>query len=811
MNPSIRITGPAGRREFSFSDLPLSIGSGVQDAIRIPGPVSAGRSGSIGALDGRPFLQPEGGRTLAVNGEPVTGTRWLEDGDVVTCPTARIECHLGPQEWLFSIVPEQVEYDTLPPGSPELVAAAPVIEPVARKARAASAPQQDEPTARSRLRRNAFIPLLVLSLAVVVYLFVARAVRVEVEPGDADVTVVGGLLHPRFGERYLLWPGEYRVLAKADGYRTAREPIRVTDEPSQLFRFELQKLPGHVVVDNDRGVPAAVSIDGVEVGTTPTPALELAAGEHRLQLEAERYLPLDTHIDVTGLGQRQEITVQLQPAWADVQVDSKPPGAQVFADDQPLGETPATVPVPAGTHELKLRLEGYKPWIQTLTVEAGQQIELPLVNMQPADGVLSVVTTPADASVSVDGRYRGRTPVDVELSPGRRHDVIVSKPGFDTVKRTIEMQSQGGQTLRLTLEARLGSVKLVVQPEDASLYIDGQPAGPANQELRLPARVHRLEIRKAGYAPHHLEVTPRPGLPQTLEIKLLTEAQAVLAATPRTVTTGQGLLMRLIDPGEFELGAPRRQQGRRPNESQRRVRLTRQFYIGSREITNTEFREFRPQHTSGAEKFRQLGVGDHPAVLLGWDEAVAFCNWLSDRDGLPRAYVVHDGHFVLASPRTTGYRLPTEAEWAWVARYNGGGEQRRFPWGDRMPPAPKSGNYADRSARGIVANVLGSYDDGYPVTAPVQRFKASPLGLFDLGGNVAEWVHDLYTVYPPSTEVEIDPVGPAQGQYHVIRGSGWRHSSISELRFAYRDFGDRGRLDVGFRIARFADPVKQEK
>ena len=48
-----------------------------------------------------------------------------------------------------------------------------------------------------------------------------------------------------------------------------------------------------------------------------------------------------------------------------------------------------------------------------------------------------------------------------------------------------------------------------------------------------------------------------------------------------------------------------------------------------------------------------------------------------------------------------------------------------------------------------------------------------------------------------------DPAGPAEGQYHVIRGSGWRHASISELRMAYRDFGDRGRLDVGFRIARY--------
>ena len=90
------------------------------------------------------------------------------------------------------------------------------------------------------------------------------------------------------------------------------------------------------------------------------------------------------------------------------------------------------------------------------------------------------------------------------------------------------------------------------------------------------------------------------------------------------------------------------------------------------------------------------------------------------------------------------------------------------------------------------------------MTSPIGTFPPSPLGIYDLGGNVAEWVNDRYSVASASGQTLIDPLGPAEGQYHVIRGSSWRQSSISELRLAYRDFGDRGRLDVGFRIARFA-------
>jgi formylglycine-generating enzyme required for sulfatase activity len=110
----------------------------------------------------------------------------------------------------------------------------------------------------------------------------------------------------------------------------------------------------------------------------------------------------------------------------------------------------------------------------------------------------------------------------------------------------------------------------------------------------------------------------------------------------------------------------------------------------------------------------------------------------------------------------------------------------------------------------VLQVVLQNYNDGYPVTAPVGQFRVSPLGLYDLGGNVAEWVHDLYTVAVGAKGIETDPLGPAKGQYHVLRGSSWRNASISELRFAYRDFGDRGRLDVGFRIARWVDPESPE-
>ncbi len=159
----------------------------------------------------------------------------------------------------------------------------------------------------------------------------------------------------------------------------------------------------------------------------------------------------------------------------------------------------------------------------------------------------------------------------------------------------------------------------------------------------------------------------------------------------------------------------------------------------------------------------------------------------------------------MISPTPDGYRLPTEAEWVWAIRYQGRSKAPVFPWGSKLPPRKESGNFADRSAIELVPSILPTYNDGYASTSPIGSFPANALGLYDGGGNVAEWVQDYYSVANPGqTEPAVDPVGAERGNNRVIRGSSWRHAGITELRWGYRDYGTGGRVDVGFRIARNA-------
>ncbi len=806
MSLEIAVVTDAGTRRFGSADLPLRIATASGSPITIPGPVSPDALAVLDVLDDQPFIQPGGGvPSVNLNGEPLRASRRLRDGDRVEAYGTRIEVALGDGRLTLTVAREESRYTTAPP----------LLEPQGEQA----AEEEIAPIAYRRRELEAAVPArrgvpwhywagaaLGLLAFVAWLLFTSTSVRLETTPAEPGrIAIDGGWFRLPLGDRYLLRPGVYTVELRTEGYRPLERRFEVADEESLTLTLEQERLPGRLVVTSLPVADAEVLIDGESVGTTPLEPRTLEPGDYRLEVRAPRYLPWTGRLDVPGLDRTQVLAVQLVPAFAPVTVSSEPAGAAILIDEQPVGTTPAVVEVPEGRQEISLILEGYKPWEGRVLVFADTPQTMPVVQLEKADGILSVVTKPAGANVTVDGRYRGQTPIRLSLAPGRRYTIGLSKAGYSAQSRNVVLGAAQGETLNVDLTARIGRVSLAVTPGDAEVLVDGRSVGRGSRDLELSAEPHRLEVRREGFEPWRGNVTPRPGFPQTVNVRLRTLEEVRLAAIAQRVTTSQGAALRYVTPGRFTLGASRREPGRRANESLRAAEITRPFYIGVNEVTNREFLAFRKEHDSGADTHPALAGDNNPVVNVSWQDAAAFCNWLSAKEGLTPVYEEKFGVLVPIRPLPDGYRLPTEAEWTWAARYQGGAGRLKYPWGDSMPPPEDAGNFADQAAKALVPTVLPGYDDGFASTAPVGTFDASALGLYDTGGNAAEWVNDFYEVYTGAADdLAVDPLGPETGTHHVIRGSSWQHSGITQLRLSFRDFGTDPRTDVGFRLARNA-------
>tara|TARA_B110000858_G_scaffold198464_1_gene265352 strand:+ start:20639 stop:22717 length:2079 start_codon:yes stop_codon:yes gene_type:complete len=645
---------------------------------------------------------------------------------------------------------------------------------------------------------------LFVSLSAAWFVLTARSVFVEVDPITAEISIDTGTSF-KLAQRFLMRTGSYQLTLKNEGYHDTITRLLVSEEQSQTHPFVMRKLPGIVSFDSKIISQARIRIDGVDIGETPLVNVEVEPGEHQLSISKDRYLDFGETITIEGRTVEQSFSASLEPAWATVSLTTTPSGADVLVDGELIGSTPMNAEIIQGQRDLVLKLAGHKAWQDEFDVLAGEDFSVPLVELTPADGLVFIQSIPTAASVTIGGEFKGLTPLEVALPPGQYHELTFFKNGYNSNSLSIQTQANEERELNIDLEPILMTVSVRAQPDDAELYVDGEFKGVANQTIELMAASQQIEIRKAGYIPYTGEFTSRPGLDQLISVSLKSLEQARLEQIKPVIVSAAGQELKLFYPGAFTMGASRREAGRRPNENLRDIKLERPFYLSKREVSNAEFRLFNAEHSSGTLEGLTLDNEVQPVVRISWTQAALFSNWLSDQESLPHFYEVLDKEVVGFNPESSGYRLPTEAEWAWAARTDGSGNQLKYSWGDTIPPVENSGNFADISAQSYLGQIMFDYNDGYLATAPVASFDANQYELYDMSGNVSEWVHDFYGAVGAVGGVEVDPQGPTEGQFHTIRGSSWAHGSVTELRLSFRDFGIDVRDDVGFRIARYLE------
>ena len=644
-------------------------------------------------------------------------------------------------------------------------------------------------------------------VALLFFLFTARSLTLNiVAEADPDFSLSG--LNWSFGERILVRPGEYVLKVSAEGYHPYEQNITVSDADTQQLEIQLAPLPGTVTLTT-QPAGAVITVDETVLGPSPLTDRVFETGRYAVSASLARYQRWQGELEVIGRNQSQTLDIMMVPDWVQVTFTTTPVSVTATVDGEVSEITERGVEVLSGERSLTLSAPGFMPATIPLTIVAGVDQDLGSITLTPADATLTLNSTPAGAGVSVDGTFAGLTPMVLPLSPGENHTISLSKAGYRGARLSLSL-SRGEMAERaVTLQPELGEVRFAIEPAEAEIVVNGKVMGTGSQVLSLPAVQQRVEVRLAGYAGFETQVLPKPGLAQQVSVTLLTEAAARKAAMTPTVTTGLGNTLVLIDPSvetqnPFTMGASRRDPGRRANEVEHPVELRRAFYIASTETTNAQFRQYEASHDSGLIESYSLDRDQQPVTGISWQQAASFCNWLSRREGLPPFYRENQGIIIGFNPGSIGYRLPSEAEWAFAARVEGD-TLRRFAWGDDLPPSAVVTNVADNTSALVTGRILNGYTDQFVVSAPVGSFPPNHRGLHDMGGNVAEWVHDGYQIPSANAELSIDPLGSQRGDNYTIRGGSWALSRLSELRLTFRDYGERGRDDLGFRIARYAE------
>jgi formylglycine-generating enzyme len=297
-----------------------------------------------------------------------------------------------------------------------------------------------------------------------------------------------------------------------------------------------------------------------------------------------------------------------------------------------------------------------------------------------------------------------------------------------------------------------------------------------------------------------------------------------------------GMKLTLVPAGEFMMGAEEdpsdtlaafpyaRREWLDGETPQHRVKITKPFYMGTYEVTLGQFLQFynaakykMDSETDGKPSWGYSADGkliesnlfrpwntlawktemDHSAVYISWNDATAFCKWLSEKE-------------------KKTYRLPTEAEWEYACR---AGTKTRFSNCNDPEDLVRIGNVADQDNRVGFENITigviekGALEntqipfpflkghDGYKWTAPVGKFRPNAFGLYDMHGNAWEWCSDWYDIKYYEKSPEEDPQGPTAGSERVLRGGGFGLSAVL-LRAAYRDYNSPSErtMETGFRV-----------
>lgn len=510
---------------------------------------------------------------------------------------------------------------------------------------------------------------------------------------------------------------------------------------------------GSATIETDPPGAMIALLDG-QIHPSPWEFTNLPTGEQTAHVMMPSYDPIDVSFVVEADSHIKVPPVKLQRSRGSAKINCVPPGAEFElhdADGQIVtkGKLPGELPnLLTAQYTLIARYEGREKKVP-LEITRG---EVASADVEFASGKLSITSTPSGAEITLDGKPAGTTPLDVSVPDGA-HEIRARYRSWPVATRPVAVTPQ--EPVALNFDFPTGSVKIASAPGGATVFSEGREIGrvPVLLENLEPGPV-RYEVRLAGYQPYILEGEVKPG-EQTLLGARLTRRAGPMRGQPWENSLG----MKFVPVGDILMGVWL-------------VRV-RDFAAFCKETGRNA-----PQPDFQQNEF-------HPVVLVSADDARAFCDWLTQKESSAEQ---------LAQGQS--YRLPRDKEWSTAAGLpdegrgtpeERDGKLRQYTWGKHWPPPDNVGNFADTSLRRSGQPAISGYHDGFSQTSPVGSFPANEFGIYDMCGNVWQWI--------------MEPYNPTS-RWGVLRGGSWATEKQAELSLTYRNVVDPTGREViyGFRI-----------
>ena len=649
-------------------------------------------------------------------------------------------------------------------------------------------------------RRGAGVYLLGALLTVVVvasvlsWLFLVRGYSLTIGPSEAEpiaqVSVESGTAWVVDRTVYTLG-GQVQVQVSADTFESELVSINA-DSPSNI---EVILPPSPALITATVPVQSQTSwyINNELIFVGNELSYLLQEGNYRLRAVNPFYEPWESNIDAQR-GETIALDIVLSAVEGTANINTTPNGAEVFIDEKSMGNTPLSLTLQGGEYALTTRLKDYQSIQDRIRITHTQPSIQRNYQLLAVQSQLNISAQPNDGTLLINNLEK---PLGVHaLDAKTQHRIEYRKPGFFTHVSNITLAPNEQRKLAIELKPELGRVTVSSNVE-ASMSIAGAPSitiGQQKQSLNIAAKATQITVSRPGYRTLTQSITPSSQRELVLNIDLLTEFAARRKEGRPLAANQLGINLLKFRPDAYEMGSPPNETGRRRNEHQVKVDFTRDFWVSEKEISEAQYAAYQGQQSKS----------NLPKTNVTWNDAALFTNWLSVQEGLPPFYRVRNNQVIGYDLSSNGYRLPTEAEWEWLAKKAKRARTTVYVWGDQTRIPTNVGNFADQSAKSNQLIFLDKYNDNQAGVAPVGSFKADRIGLYDLAGNVSEWVNDFYTTALPNTDtVQVDYMGAQRGSQYVVKGGNYTSGRLRELRGAFREVGESPKPTIGFRIARY--------